>query len=157
MAEHAFGAGDLVDEIPRGGGLRGGENLSPLRFLSISRRSGLLSFDLDAGCGDIAQQPDGDLAVQINVLDELRNVGIAGINRKADKRRVPNAPALPQLIELPARVERIRFDSRRRCWPLRDGPEPRRGGLAPPDEMELIIEDEQVPGWGGRGVCRRFE
>ena len=77
-------------------------------------RAGLFAFNLDQRSGDIAQQSNGDLAVQIHVLDEPGNVGVAGINRKTHQRRVPNTPGLAQLVELPSLVKRIRFDGRGR-------------------------------------------
>src|SRR4029450_4607527 len=40
----------------------------------------------------VAQEPDGDLAVQVDVLDELRDVGVGGVDRQADQGRVPDAP-----------------------------------------------------------------
>ena len=80
VAKHACRTGYFIDEVPRCGGLRGGENFAPLGFLRIARRSGFLAFDLDQRGGDVTQQSDRDLAVEIHILDELRDVGVTGID-----------------------------------------------------------------------------
>ena len=144
VAEHARGAGDLVDEVPRGGGLGGGEDLAALGLLGVPRRPGRLALDLDHRGGHVAQQADRDLAVQIHVLDELRDVGVAGIDRQADERRVPDAPGVAPLVLLPARIEGIRLDAGGRRRPLGDGPQVGRRRPAAADEVQLIVEDEQV-------------
>ena len=114
VAEHARGAGNFVDEVPRSSGLRRGEDLAPLRLLRVPRRPGFFAFRLDERRSHIAQQSDRHLAVQIHVLDELCYVGVAGIDGKTHERRVPYAPGLTQLIGLPPRIEGIRLHCRGR-------------------------------------------
>ena len=149
VAEHPRGAGNLVDEVPRGGGLGGGENLAALGLLGVPRRPRWLALDLHHRGGHVAQEPDRDLAVQVHVLDELRDVGVAGIDRQPDERRVPDAPGLAPLVLLPARVEGVRLDARGRRRPLGDGPQVGRRRPAAADEVQLIVEDEQVLRRGG--------
>jgi hypothetical protein len=50
----------------------------------------------------LLKQADRDLAVEIDVLDELRDVGVAGIDRQADEGGVPDAPLLAPLVLLSA-------------------------------------------------------
>src|SRR5262245_9626562 len=110
MAKHAGGTGDLVDEVARRSGLTGRQNLAALGFFRITRGPGLLALNLHQRGGDVAQQPDGDLAVEIDVLDKARQMGVSRIDWKPDQRRVPNAPGFTALIELPPGIEGIRFD-----------------------------------------------
>src|SRR5436309_4067473 len=107
MAEHAGGAGYLVNEVAGGGGLRRRKNFAALRLFGVARGSGSFALDLDHRGGDVTQQPNRDLAVQIHVLDKSGDVGVTSIDRKADKLWVPNAPLFATLIKLPLGIERI--------------------------------------------------
>ena len=97
------------------------------------------------------------VAVEKNVFDELCDVGVGAINGKTDKRRIPNAQGLTQLVGLPPRIERIRLHSRSRSWTLRDDSQTGWGTFAPSDKVELVVENEQVLGRCDRGVRGRFE
>ena len=117
---------------------------------------GRLAAHLDHRGGHVAQEPDRDLAVQVHVLDELRDVGVGGVDRQADEGRVPDAPGVTPLVPLPARVVGVRLDPGGRRRPLGDGPQVGRRRPAAADEVELVVEDEQVLRRGRLGVRRRF-
>src|SRR6185503_1307236 len=83
------------------------QNLSGQRFLYVSwRTSGLVVEIDDAGC-DIAQQRDIYLAVEINVLDELRDKEIVRLIRQPDQRRIPHAPGVAAFVGHVPRIHGI--------------------------------------------------
>ena len=95
-------AGDLVDEIARGGGLGGGQDLAVAalpRAFRGARRARLPSATHRRG--DVAQQTDRHLAVEIDVLDELHELRIRRRHRQTDERRIPHAPGFAVLVARP--------------------------------------------------------
>ena len=114
VAKHPRGTGYLVDEVARRSRLSRRQNLAALRLFRVARRSGLFALNLDHRRGDVAQQPNRNLAVEIHVLDKPRDVRITSIDRKTDQLWVPNAPLFAALIELALRIEWVGLHRRSR-------------------------------------------
>ena len=115
------------------------------RFLHVLRRAARLGSDGHRRRRDVAQQPDGHLAVEKDVLDELHDLRVARIDRQADQRRIPDAPDLAALVRQALRIVWIRLERGRRRWALRQRAQPcAAGALAAADHVQLIVEDEQV-------------
>jgi hypothetical protein len=135
--------------------LRGRENLGGLRFLDVPRR--LRARQIDDSCRHIAQEPDVDLAVEIDVLDELRDEKVLGRIRQTHERAIPYAPRVAELVLPPARIQRIRLELRR-GRALCERAQRRRGGIAAAaHHVELVVEYEQVPRWRGLRERLRHE
>src|SRR5215471_1782396 len=94
MREHSGRARNLIDEISRSSRLCGGQDLSGQCLLNISRWTPGLIIEINHARGYIAEQCDVDLAVEINILDELRDQEILRLVRQSNERRIPYAPDL---------------------------------------------------------------
>ena len=147
VSQHARRAGDLVDEVARGGRLRGRQDLAVERFrarcaAAAARTVRRLSTDRRR---DVAQQADGHLAVEIDVLDELHELNVGGRRSAGRRARDSKRP----------RSRRARRAGPRGLIGFACTPAPRRplgeraqraarAAGAAADHMQLIVEDEQI-------------
>src|SRR5262245_37430304 len=98
MGEHSRRTRNLIDEISCSSRLCGGQDLSGQCLLNISRWTTRLIIEINHARGYIAEQCDVDLAVEINILDELRDQEILRLVRQTNKRRIPYTPDLAALV-----------------------------------------------------------
>jgi hypothetical protein len=83
VRHHARRARDFVDEVARRRRLRRGQDLSAQRLCHVPRRPPGFGPDGDRGSCHVAQQPDGHLAVEKHVLDELHDLRVAFRDRES--------------------------------------------------------------------------
>ena len=119
-------------------------NQSAARSLAEGFDETLTLLGVDHERRDVAQQADRDLAIKVNILDELREMRRFGGDREPHEGRVPHPPRIAVLIGHPAWVVWVRLEARCRRGTLRDRPVRRRTRLGAANEMQLVVEDEQV-------------
>src|SRR5437868_7115175 len=103
-------------------------SLTKFRAAPFAPRLGSLRASLPEYCGgdapfrlarspgrrDIAQETNGHLAVEIDVLDELHDLIVRAACRQADQRRIPGSPDLAVLVGEPLLIEGIFLEGGRR-------------------------------------------
>jgi integrase len=78
-------------------GMRQGELLG-LHWPEVDLSRRRVAVGADHRGGDVAQQSDRHLAVQIDVLDELHELGVRFVDRQSHEVGVPHAPRVAVLI-----------------------------------------------------------
>ena len=146
VREHALRARDAVDEVADRRGLARREVHDLLRLGVVHRRAALrVAGREDAERGG-AEQPDRDLAVEVDVLDEAAEVQRFAVDRLAGAPGVEHRPRPAELVDLAFGLERVLLErrSRRRRRALHEGEEHVRPVLARAHHVQLVVEHEQV-------------
>ena len=146
VGEHALRARDAVDEVADRRRLPGGEVHHLLRLGVVLRRPPLRIAGRKDAEGGGAEQPDRDLAVEVDVLDEAAEVQRFAVDRHAGALRVEHRPGLAELVDLAFELERILLEvrARHRRRALHEGEEHVRPGLARTHHVQLVVEHEQL-------------
>ena len=115
VRHRAARAGQLVDEVAPGRRLRRGEDLAGARLGHVARIERHSPRAQRHEGGDVADEADGDLAVEVDAPDELDDVEHVLRDRHADQRRVVphgRGPGPPERAHFQHDYERHPHDAR---------------------------------------------
>ena len=134
----ALGARELVDEISHAGRLVGRQHFDAARVVDVFRL--FARHEHRQKAGDVAEQADRHLAVEVQRLDEGYEMENLEVHRVAEERRVPVSPEPARRVQIPVQrklieqrggaggtperwIEHIRREFRGSGVPLRESPQ----------------------------------